>query len=91
MTPAQPSPRVRPPARFLRGALFAFLLCATVAAHAAPAPTADNLGSPAVPTFEQRAAVEKASRSRYRDLEIVSLVLILSAGGLAIWWTFRRK
>jgi len=41
-------------------------------------------------SFEERAAVEKMSRSRYRDLEVASLVVILVAGGAAIYWAVRR-
>lgn len=51
---------------------------------------ADNV--PAGPgTFEQRAAAEKATRSRYRDLEVGSLVFILVAGGGILFWAVRRK
>ena len=42
-------------------------------------------------TYEDRATVEKMSRSRYRDLEVASLVVIIVAGGAAILWTVRRK
>jgi hypothetical protein len=42
-------------------------------------------------TFEDRAAVEKMSRSRYRDLEVASLVIILVVGGGAILWAVRRR
>jgi hypothetical protein len=31
------------------------------------------------------------SRSRYRDLEVASLVVILVAGGAAILWAVRRR
>ena len=41
--------------------------------------------------FEQRAAAEKATRSRYRDLEVGSLVFILVAGGAILFWAIRRK
>jgi hypothetical protein len=41
--------------------------------------------------YEDRATAEKMSRSRYRDLEVASLVVILVAGGIAIFWTVRRK
>jgi hypothetical protein len=42
-------------------------------------------------TYEDRASAEKMSRSRYRDLEVASLVVILVAGGAAILWAVRRK
>ena len=42
-------------------------------------------------TYEDRATAEKMSRSRYRDLEVASLVVILVAGGAAILWAVRRR
>jgi hypothetical protein len=42
-------------------------------------------------TFEDRAAAEKMSRSRYRDLEVASLVVIVVAGAGAILWAVRRR
>ena len=42
-------------------------------------------------SFEERAAAEKMSRSRYRGLEVASLVVILVAGGGAIYWAVRRR
>ena len=42
-------------------------------------------------TYEDRAIAEKMSRSRYRDLEVASLVVILVAGGAAILWAVRRR
>ena len=42
-------------------------------------------------TYEDRATAEKMSRSRYRDLEVASLVVILVAGGAAIIWAVRRR
>jgi hypothetical protein len=42
-------------------------------------------------SYEERAAAEKMSRSRYRDLEVASLVVILVAGGGAIFWAFHRR
>ncbi len=51
---------------------------------------ADNVPA-AAGTFEQRAAAEKASRSRYRDLEVGSLVFILVAGGGILFWAVRRR
>lgn len=42
-------------------------------------------------TYEDRATAERMSRSRYRDLEVASLVVILVAGGAAILWAVRRR
>jgi hypothetical protein len=42
-------------------------------------------------TYEDRATAEKMSRSRYRDLEVASLIVILVAGGAAILWAVRRR
>jgi hypothetical protein len=41
--------------------------------------------------YEERSAAEKNTRSRFRRLEWASLVLILAAGGGAIYWVIRRK
>ncbi|MBP2674236.1 MAG: hypothetical protein H6Q84_1076 [Deltaproteobacteria bacterium] len=42
-------------------------------------------------TFEDRAAAEKLSRSRYRKLEVASLVIIFAAGAGAAFWAIRRR
>jgi len=42
-------------------------------------------------TYEDRATAEKMSRSRYRNLEVASLVVILVGGGAAILWAVRRR
>jgi hypothetical protein len=42
-------------------------------------------------TYADRATAERMSRSRYRDLEVASLVVILVAGGAAILWAVRRR
>lgn len=42
-------------------------------------------------TYEDRATAERMSRSRYRNLEVASLVVIIVAGGAAILWTVGRK
>jgi hypothetical protein len=42
-------------------------------------------------TYEDRATAERMSRSRYRVLEVASLVVILVAGGAAILWAVRRR
>jgi hypothetical protein len=54
-----------------------------------PSPVVSDNGKSA--TYEHRASVEKKSRSRYRDLEVASLVIILVAGGAAILWAVRRR
>jgi hypothetical protein len=54
-----------------------------------PTPAATDNGMAA--TFEDRAAAERMSRSRYRDLEVASLVVILVAGAGAVLWTVRRR
>ena len=52
-----------------------------------PAATDNSKGG----TYEGRVTAEKMSRSRYRDLEVASLVVILVAGGAAILWAVRRR
>lgn len=42
-------------------------------------------------TYEDRAAAEKMSRSRFRGLEVASLVVILVAGAGATLWAIRRR
>lgn len=74
----------------MRAALLALLLfLGALAPPEAPA-FADNVPA-GVRSFEQRAAAEKTTRSRYRRLEIASLVLILACGGAAILWAVRRR
>jgi hypothetical protein len=41
--------------------------------------------------YEQRAAAEKTSRSRYRRLEVASAVFIIAAGSAAMLWVIGRK
>jgi hypothetical protein len=53
-----------------------------------PAGATDNAKSG---TFEERAAAERSSRSRYRNLEVASLIVILAAGGGAIYWAISRR
>jgi protein-S-isoprenylcysteine O-methyltransferase Ste14 len=48
---------------------------------------ANNKGT----TFEDRAEAERISRSRYRDLEVASLIIIVVAGAGAILWAVRRR
>ena len=54
-----------------------------------PSPAATENGKTG--TYEDRATAERMSRSRYRDLEVASLVVILVAGGAAILWAVRRR
>ncbi len=69
---------------FLAAAFFAlFLLLAS------PFPAAADDGGEI--TFEDRAATEKMSRSRYRKLEVASLIIIFAAGAGAAWWAVRRR
>ncbi len=56
---------------------------------ASPAGAATDNAKAAI--FEERAAAEKVSRSRYRNLEVASLVVILAAGGGAIYWAISRR
>ena len=49
---------------------------------------ADNT---AAGTFEERAAAERMSRSRYRNLEVASILVIVAVGGGAIFWAISRR
>jgi hypothetical protein len=74
----------------MRSAFLALLLCLALWAppilHGAP----DNTHRGAA-TYEERSKAEKMSRSRYMDLEVASLVLIIVVGGAAILWAVRKK
>ncbi len=82
-----PAPR---PGRVLGAALASLLLFLSLMT-APPLPVrADNtIGKTGA--YEERKAAEKSTRSRFRRLEVASLVLILAAGGAAIYWVVRRK
>jgi len=54
-----------------------------------PSPAATDNGTTG--TYEDRATAEKVSRSRYRNLEVASLVVILVGGGAVILWAVRRR
>lgn len=71
-------------ARFLVAAVLALLLM-----FAPLCPAATNDGGEI--SFEERAAAEKMSRSRYRKLEVASLIIIFAAGAGAAWWAVRRR
>ena len=85
----QRTPPRRPSGRLRRGLLASALLLALWQPLPVSGAPADD--APPAATLQQRSAVEKASRSRYRTLELSSLVLILVAGGAAAWWALRRK
>ncbi|MFA6149001.1 MAG: hypothetical protein WC899_12405 [bacterium] len=69
-------------------ALSAFLLVLCLL-FSLPSPAATDNGKSG--TYQDRATVERMSRSRYRDLEVASLIVILVAGGAAIIWAVRRR
>ena len=75
----------------MRGAAFSFLLLLLSLLSAPSLPVhADDVGRGAT-AYKERAAAEKHTRSRFRRLEVASLVLILVAGGGAIIWAIRRR
>jgi hypothetical protein len=68
--------------------LLFFCLCLLTAP---PCPVYANNAAEGARAYQERVAAEKHTRSRFRRLEWASLVLILAAGGAAIFWTVRRK
>ncbi len=80
-----------PRRRGVTGAVFAFLLLlfSLLAAPSLPV-HADDAGSQAK-AYQERSTAEKETRTRFRRLEVASIVLILLAGGGAIIWAIRRK
>jgi hypothetical protein len=75
----------------MRSALLAFFLCFALLSPPDILGSPDNSQNGAPSTLEKRQAAEKTSRSRYRVLEIASLVLIVAVGGGAILWAVRKK
>ncbi|MGZ8474456.1 MAG: hypothetical protein ACXWWY_13295 [Candidatus Deferrimicrobiaceae bacterium] len=71
------------------GRVLSALLLALCLLFSLPSSAATDNGNAG--TYEDRATAEKMSRSRYRDLEVASLVVILVAGGAAILWAVRRR
>lgn len=74
--------------RILPALLLALCLLFSLPSSLPSSAATDNVKSG---TYEDRATAEKISRSRYRDLEVASLVVILLGGGAAILWAVRRK
>ncbi len=74
----------------MRSALAAVLLALCILAPPPLGASPDNARR-ADRTYEERATAETQSRSRYRDLEVASLVLILVVGSAAILWAVRRR
>lgn len=66
-------------------------MCLALGAPPALQGAPDNSRREGVSTYEERSAAEKMIRSRYRDLEVASLVLIVIVGGAAILWAVRKK
>jgi len=85
-------PEGRRPGGRRRGisSIAAILLCLALLAPAVQVFSAGGSGTDAR-SFEQRAAAERSSRSRFRRLEVASLVLILVCGGAVVLWAVRRK
>lgn len=74
----------------MRSLFLVLLVCAGLWDAPTVRAAMDNVPQGAA-AYEERAAAEKMSRSRYRRLEIASLVLILAVGGAAILWAARRR
>jgi hypothetical protein len=80
-----------PRRRGVTGAACAFLLLILSLLAAPSLPVhADDAGNRAA-AYQERAEAEKDTRTRFRRLEVASLVFILLAGGAAIIWAVRRK
>jgi hypothetical protein len=67
------------------------LLLVLLPAHAPADPPRDGKEPPPATSFEDRREVEREARSRFRRLEVSSLVLIAVCAGAAAWWTLRKK
>lgn len=77
---------INPMRSMLLGFLLCLMLCSSPFLYGAPENASRGAAS-----LEERQAMEKKSRSRYRDLEVASLVLIVVVGGAAILWAVRRR
>lgn len=75
----------------MRSVALALLVCLALGASPALPGAADNARRGGPSTYEERSAAESMTRSRYRNLEVASLVLIVVVGGAAILWAIRKK
>lgn len=82
-----PTPR----RRGVLGVVFGLLFFCFSLLTPSPFPVYANNAAGGARAYQERAAAEQHTRSRYRRLEWASLVLILAAGGAAIFWAGRRK
>ncbi|MEW6719568.1 MAG: hypothetical protein AB1346_03870 [Thermodesulfobacteriota bacterium] len=82
--------RESPPGNRAAGALAALALFLFLCLLPGPPPCAAKDGGPES-SFEDRAAAEQLSRSRYRKFEVASLVIIFAAGAGAVFWAVRRR
>lgn len=89
MERSRPHGQRRVPGGSGTGRTLSALLLALCLLCSLPSYAATDSGKPG--TYEDRATAERMSRSRYRDLEVASLVVILIAGGAAILWAVRRR
>jgi len=91
-SPGYAGPERRRSGGWRRGiaSIAALLLCLALLAPAGPVFPAGGSGTD-TRSFAQRAEAERSSRSRFRRLEVASLVLILVCGGAVVLWAIRRK
>lgn len=75
----------------MRSAALALLVCLALGASPTLPGATDNARSGGPSTYEERSAAESMTRSRYRNLEVASLVLIVVVGGAAILWAIRKR
>ncbi|MDX1815555.1 MAG: hypothetical protein R3239_06310 [Thermodesulfobacteriota bacterium] len=82
-----PTPR----RRGVSGVVFGLLFFCFFLLMASPFPGYAKNDARGARAYQERAAAEQNTRYRYRRLEWASLVLILAAGGAAIFWAVRRR
>ena len=91
MERSRPLGQRRVPAGSGTGRALSALLLALCLLCSLPSPSYAVTDNGKAGTYKDRATAERMSRSRYRDLEVASLVVILVAGGGAILWAVRRR